>query len=84
MGIHSGISAGDGLKTAWTYSFGIILNDTTKIYRSSSPTEYWLMIGSLFVFCLVMLVVGPMLAIEIIKPYKKKRTQKKRDAAITK
>lgn len=82
--ILGGVIAGEGLITGWTYSCGIILNDTTKIYRSSSPTAYWFMIGLFAVACVVMIIVGPMMAVEAIKQYKKVRAQKRRHAAITK
>jgi H+/Cl- antiporter ClcA len=82
--ILGGIIAVEGLITGWTYSCGIILNDTTKIYRSSSPNAYWSMIGLFAVGSLVMVIVGPMMASEGIKQYKKTRAQKRRHVSTTK
>ena len=84
IGVGSGFTALGGLTTGWKYSFGIVFNDTTKIYRSSSPTAYWIMIGFYTFTCLAGIIIGIMTAIENIKQYKKTAEQKKKSTAVTK
>jgi hypothetical protein len=76
MGVFSGITARGCLTTGWTYSFGIVFNDTSKIYRSSSPTMYWTMIAIWSSTCVAGIFVGVMVAIQTIKQYKKSRALK--------
>jgi hypothetical protein len=84
MSIFGGLAVGDGFKAGWTYSFGIVFGDNTKIYRSSSPTEFWIIIGFFVVTFLIMIVLEPCLAIETINQYKKTRALKKKHVAIPK
>jgi hypothetical protein len=84
ISVFGGLAVGDGFKAEWTYSFGIVFGDNAKIYRSSSPIEFWFIIGFFAVGFLAMIVLGPWVAIETINQYKKTTKQKKRDAAITK
>jgi hypothetical protein len=44
-GIFGALAVSDGFKAGWTYSFGLVFGDSAKIYRSSSPIEFWIMNG---------------------------------------
>lgn len=83
MSVVGVFTAFDGLRAGWTYSFGVVLGDNTKVYRSSSPAAYWFMIGLFIITSLVMIVVGPMLAADTIRQYKRTKAQRRKHATIT-
>jgi hypothetical protein len=43
-GIFAIFAVKDGLKTGQVYSLAIVLGSGAKVYRSSSPAEYWFII----------------------------------------
>jgi hypothetical protein len=56
MGVYGFPFLLDNYKSGWTYSFGIVFDNTTKIYRSSSPIAFWIYTG-FFMFGFVLAIV---------------------------
>jgi hypothetical protein len=70
--VHGALAAGR------IYSVGIILNDTTMIYRSSSPVAYWAMISFLLVTIVVVIPLGIFVPISVVINYIKKLARQKK------
>ena len=78
IGINGISITREALATGRTYSVGVILNDTSMIYRSSSPVAYWAMIG-LYSFSLVGIPLGIFVPISVVINYIKKLARQKKE-----
>ncbi|MGA2445853.1 MAG: hypothetical protein ABSG50_10550 [Opitutaceae bacterium] len=81
VGLSNIATVREGLATGRIYSVGIIFNDNRMIYRSDSPTGYWMMIGLISFGCGAGLVLGILGTILIIKAYIEKLVRQKKLAA---
>jgi len=79
MGIYAVSIVREALATGRTYSVGIILDDTTMIYRSDSPQEYWAMIGFYIIGVVAMIPLGIFVPINVTKDYIKKLSRQKKE-----
>jgi hypothetical protein len=62
----------DPVKSGWTYSFGVVFDDTTKIYRSSSPVAFWIHTGFYMVSGGLMIALGIFSLIGVVIDHKRK------------
>ncbi len=74
----------EALATGQAYTVGIILDDTTMIYRSNSPGEYWVMIGIYFLGTTAMIGFGIWMPIFVIIDYGKKLARLQREKMVDK
>lgn len=59
-------------KSGWTYSFGLVFDDTTKIYRSSSPVAFWIYTGFYLAGGVLMIAIGIFSLIGVVLDQKRK------------
>jgi phosphate/sulfate permease len=74
----SGISVvREGLKTERVYSVAVVFGNGNKVYKGSSPIEYWTMIGLYSAACIGGFGLGICVPISNVKAYVKKRARQK-------
>ena len=62
----------DDFRSGWIYSLGIVFDDTTKIYRSSSPAAFWIHVGFFMSGCLLMIALAIFIFVGVIIDHKRK------------
>jgi hypothetical protein len=72
LGIYGFPFIVEPVKSGWTYSFGLVFDDTTKIYRSSSPVAFWIHAGFYMVSGGLMIAFGILSLIGVVIDQKRK------------
>jgi hypothetical protein len=62
----------DEIKAGWAYSLGVIFNNATKIYRSSSPMAFWMNIGLLMFGFVMAIALGIFILCGVVIDHKRK------------
>ena len=79
VGINGISIVREALATGSVYTFGIILDNTTMIYRDSSPEGYWLMIGIYMIAVVGGIGLGIFNLIGVIIAYIKKLARQRKE-----
>jgi hypothetical protein len=62
----------DEVRSGWTYSLGVVFDNTTKIYRSSSPIAFWVHVGFFMSSCVLMIALAIFTFVGLVIDHKRK------------
>jgi hypothetical protein len=79
IGIGSIFVVRDGLTTGQASTAAVIYSAGSKVYRSSSPVEYWIMMGIASIACVGGIVGSIFMSIGVVVDYIKKLARQKKN-----
>jgi hypothetical protein len=62
----------DEVRSGWTYSLGVVFDNSTKIYRSSSPIAFWIHVGFFVSSCALMIALAIFTFVGVVIDHRRK------------